>query len=251
LRDQSCTITVGDDIQALIAEAEGITRDAAAKAEPKARRRRLREESRRKKAEQRERKAAGQAERERERKAGEERLRAEAEEARKLLLRKAAALQDAAGGSIRDCFEGLPEPRDPRGLRHPLPAVLALVVLALLHGKTRLVAITAWIAHAGQEILELAGCRHCGRDGLLAAPSPKTVARCLGLAGARALADAVNRHLATAIPPEAPAYPLSGPALQPQVACDGKMIRGALRGDGTSLFLLSARPTGPPRPAPS
>src|SRR6516165_7614250 len=106
LRDQSCMITAADDIQALIAEAEAITGDAAAKAEAKARRQQLREESRRKKAEQRKRKAAEQAERERERKAEEERLRAEAEEARKVLLRKAAALRDAAGGSIRDCFEG-------------------------------------------------------------------------------------------------------------------------------------------------
>ena len=37
---------------------------------------------------------------------------------------------------------------------------------------------------------------------------------------------------------------MSGPALQPQVACDGKMIRGALRGDGTPLFLLSAAAAG-------
>ena len=139
-----------------------------------------------------------------------------------------------------DCFEGLPEPRGPHGLRYPLPAVLTLVVLAMLHGKTKLVTITAWIAHADQETLELAGCRHRGRDGRLAAPSPKTVTRCLGLTGAKALAGAVNRYLAAGIPAEPPAYPAAGPPLQPQVACDGKMIRGALRGDGTPLFLLSA-----------
>ncbi len=83
-------------------------------------------------------------------------------------------LRDAAGGSIRDCFEGLPESRDPRGLRHLLPAVLTLAVLAILHGKTRLVTITA------------------------------------------------------GIPAEPPACPVPGPALQPQVARDGKMARGAL-----------------------
>jgi predicted transposase YbfD/YdcC len=38
---------------------------------------------------------------------------------------------------------------------------------------------------------------------------------------------------------------VSGPALQPQVACDGKMARGALRDDGTPLFLLSAAAVGP------
>lgn len=109
-----------------------------------------------------------------------------AEKSRKALLRKAAALRDAADGSIRDCFEGLPEPRDSCGLRHPLPAVLTLVVMAMLNGKTKMVAVTAWIAHADQETLELAGCRHCGPDGRLAAPSPKTVTRCLALAGAGA-----------------------------------------------------------------
>lgn len=229
-----------DAAEALIAEAEAITREAAAKA----RRRELRQDRNRERAEERNRKAAGQAERGRERRAEEERLRAGAEAARTVLLRKARLLRDAAGGSIRDCFEGLPEPRDPRGLRHPLPAVLSLVVLAMLNGKTKLITITAWIRHAGQDVLELAGCRHRGKDGRLAAPSPKTVTRLLGLAGAKALAGAVNRYLAAGIPADPPAYPVSGPALQPQVACDGKMARGALRAGGTCLFLLSAAAAG-------
>jgi predicted transposase YbfD/YdcC len=233
------------DAGAVIAEAEAITREAAAKDAARARRKAGSEEKRRKREDDRARKAAGQEERERERKAGEERLRAEAEQARAVLLRKAAALRDAAGGSIRDCFEGLPEPRDPRGLRHPLPAVMALVVTAMLHGKAKLAEITAWIRHAGQEDLALAGCRHRGKDGLLAAPSPKTVTRLLGLAGAKALAGAVSRYLAAGIPARPPAYPVPGPALQPQVACDGKMARGALRADGTCLFLLSAAAAGP------
>jgi predicted transposase YbfD/YdcC len=233
------------DAEAVIGEAERIAREAAAEDAARARRRVRQEEKARHRAAERERKAADQAEREREQRAEEERLRAGAEEARKVLLRKAAALRDAAGGGIRDCFEGLPEPRDPRGLRHPLPAVLTLTVLAMLHGKTRLAAITAWIRHAGQEALELAGCRHRGRDGLLVAPSPKTVTRCLGLAGAKALAGAVSRYLAAGIPAQAPAGPADGPALRPQVACDGKAARGALRGDGTPLFLLSAAVAGP------
>ena len=238
---QSCMPVTADDPGALIPEAEAVIREAAART----RRKELQEERNRRRAQARQRKAAEQAECGRERCAEEERLRAGAEEARAVLLRKARMLRDAAGGSIRDCFEGLPEPRDPRGLRYPLPAVLTLVVLAMLHGKTKLAAITAWIAHAGQEMLELAGCRHRRRDGRLAAPSPKTVTRLLGLTGAKALAGAVNRYLAAGIAAEAPAYPVSGPALQPQVACDGKMIRGALRGDGTPLFLLSAAAAGP------
>ena len=44
--------------------------------------------------------------------------------------------------------------------------------------------------------------------------------------------------------PEPPAYPLAGPVLQPHLACDGKEVRGAVRPDGTSLFLLSAAAGG-------
>lgn len=243
--DQFCMpLTVGD-AEAVITAAEDIAREAAAADEARGRRKALQAERQLQRVGDRERKVAEQAKRERERRAEEERLRAGAEEARRVLLRKARILRDAAGGSIRGCFECLPEPRDPHGLRHPLPAVLTLVVLAMLHGKTRLVTITAWIAHADQETLELAGCRHRGRDGRLAAPSAKTVTRCLGLTGAKALADAVNRYLAAGIAQPPPACPVPGPVLQPQVACDGKMIRGALRSNGTPLFLLSAAAVGP------
>jgi predicted transposase YbfD/YdcC len=238
-------LTAGD-AEAVIRAAEDIAREAAAAGgEAMARRRARKAAARLAREDDRKRKAAEQEERERCRREEAARVRAEAEESRKVLLRKARMLRAAAGGSIRDCFEGLPEPRGPHGLRYPLPAMLTLVVLAMLHGKTKLVTITAWIAHADQETLELAGCRHRGRDGRLAAPSPKTVTRCLGLTGAKALAGAVNRYLAAGIPAEPPAYPAAGPALQPQVACDGKMIRGALRGDGTPLFLLSAAAVGP------
>ncbi|HEY2267380.1 MAG TPA: transposase family protein [Streptosporangiaceae bacterium] len=137
------------DAEAVITEAEGIAREASAEDGARARRKARQAGKKRRREEERERKAAGQRERERARRAEEERLRAEAEQARAVLLRRAAGLRDAAGGSIRDCFEAMPGPRDPRGLRHPLPAVLTLVVLAMPHGKTKLVAITAWIAHAG------------------------------------------------------------------------------------------------------
>jgi predicted transposase YbfD/YdcC len=232
-------VTAGD-AEAVITEAETIAREAAAEGQARARRQARQAEKKRQREQARERKAAEQRERDRERREEDERLRAEADAARAALLRRAAALRDAAGGSIRDCFEEMPEPRGPRGLRHPLPAVLALVVMAMLHGKTKLNAITAWIAHADQDALALAGARHRGKDGLLAAPSPKTVTRLLGLAGAQPLSDAVSRYLAAAVPAAPPAYPADGPSLQPHLACDGKEVRGALRGDGTRLFLLSA-----------
>jgi hypothetical protein len=136
LRNQSCTPLTTADTEAMITAAEDITREAAAKDEAKARRKALKADRQRQRAEEQARKAAEQAERERERRAEAARLRAEAEESRRVLLRKARLLRDAAGGSIRDCFEGMPEPRDPHGIRYPLPAVLALVVMAMLQGET-------------------------------------------------------------------------------------------------------------------
>jgi predicted transposase YbfD/YdcC len=240
LRDQSCMPATAEDAEAVIRTAEDITREAAAKARRKA----AREERQRRREEERERKAAGQREREQEQRAERERARTAADEARTALLKRAGALRDRCGGSIRDCFAAMADPRDPRGIRHSLPCILTLVVLAMLHGKTKLTAVTAWIANSGQDMLARAGARHRGEDGLLTAPSPRTVTRLLGAVGGQALSDAVACYLAAGIEAEPPLSPVSGPVLQPHLACDGKEARGALRPDGTRLFILSAATDG-------
>ncbi len=163
--------------------------------------------------------------------------------ARAALPERAADLRAASGGSVPDCFAAVPDPRGRRGRRHSLPSVLTLVLMAVLRGRTTLAGITAWIAHAGQDLLAAAGAR-TGADGRRQAPCGKTVTRLPGLIGAQALADAVACYLAAAQVPESPAYPLAGPVLQPHLACDGKEVRGAVRPDGTSLFLLSAAAGG-------
>jgi predicted transposase YbfD/YdcC len=241
LRGQSCTPLPADAAEAVIAEAEEVIRLAAARQEARRRRHGRQAEARRLRQEEHDQKATELRERDR---TEEQRLRDAADEARRALLERAAELRDAAGGSVPEgCFASVPDPRSRRGRRHSLPCVLTLVLSAMLHGKARLADITAWIAHAGQDALAAAGAR-AGRDGLLQAPSPKTVTRLLGLLGARALADAAARYLAAAVPAEPPACPVAGPVLQPHLACDGKEARGAVRPDGTSLFLLSAATGG-------
>ena len=240
MRDQSCMPVPADAAGAVIAEAEETVRLAAAREEARQRRRARNGQARRRRQEDLGRKAAGQRER---RQAGEERLRAEAEEARRVLLERAAELREASGGSVPDCFAAVPDPRKRRGRRHSLPCILTLVVTAMLHGKTKLADITAWIAHAGQDILAAAGAR-AGGGGRRQAPCGKTVTRLLGLIGAQALADAAAGYLSAALPAEPAAFPVSGPVLQPSLACDGKEARGAVRADGTSLFLLSAASEG-------
>ena len=225
-----------DAAEAVIAEAEETVRRAAAREDARARRKALKQ----RRQEERNRKTAELLE---QRRAEEERLRAEAGQALRVLLGRAAELAQACGGSVRDCFAGVPDPRRRRGRRHSLPCVLTLVVAAMLHGKTKLADITAWIAHAGQEMLAAAGAR-AGRDGMRVAPCPKTVTRLLGMLGAQALADAVACYLAAAEPAVPVAYPVAGPVRLPSLACDGKEARGAVRADGSSLFLLSAATGG-------
>ena len=67
--------------------------------------------------------------------------------------------------------------------------------------------------------------------------------RLLGMIGAQALSDAVACYLAAAVP-AARSRSRWRPVLQPSLACDGKEVRGAVRPDGTSLFLLSAATGG-------
>ena len=240
MRDQSCMPVPAEAAEAVIAGAEEIVRRAAGREEARQRRRGRKEQERRRRQAGCDRKAAERRERER---AEEERLRAEAVGARRALLRRAAELAEACGGSVPDCFAAVPDPRKRRGRRHSLPCVLALVVMAMLRGKTRLADITAWIANADQEMLAAAGGR-TGRDGRRQAPCGKTVTRLLGMLGAQALADAVACYLAAAVPALPVTFPVAGPLPQPSLNCDGKEVRGAVRGDGTSPFLLSAATGG-------
>jgi hypothetical protein len=61
---------------------------------------------------------------------------------------------------------------------------MALVVMAMLHGKTKPACITGWIEGAGQEDLAAAGGARAGADGGRAAPCGQTVTGLLGMIGA-------------------------------------------------------------------
>jgi len=164
-----------------------------------------------------------------------------AEEALAQLACRAVML--AAGGSLLSCFAVLPDPRDPRGIRHSLPCLLVLVTAALLSGKTLLEDVTAWIAHAGPEVLAAAGARR-DKHGNRVPPHKKTVSRVLGALGAQALADGTAAFLAARLPAGPVTFPVRRPRLLPSLNCDGKEIRGATAADGTVPFLLPAAAGG-------
>lgn len=235
----------------VLAEAERIVREEQDRElerdRRKARRKALQEEKQRLAREERERKAAGQRERDGQ-------LRAAADRQRLALVKQVRERGAACGGSVTDrVFADVPDPRDPRGVRHSLPSVLALVLMAVLRGHAALAAVTGWIARADQELLAAAGARALP-DGTRVPPCARTVTRVLGQVGPDITDDRVSRYLADG----ERALQAAGngdeqqeqqakeeeekkkPALMPQVVSDGKYLRGARREDGTTRILLSA-----------
>ena len=115
------------------------------------------------------------------------------------LASRAAALAAASGGNLLECFAAVPDPRDPRGIRHRLPCVLALCTAAVLSGNTAIEDVTAWVHHAPQEVLATARARR-NALGIWAAPHPDTVVRIFAVPGAPALAHHAGAYLALRAP---------------------------------------------------
>jgi predicted transposase YbfD/YdcC len=164
---------------------------------------------------------------------------AAAEQALAELVSRAAALNAASGGSLLECFAAVPDPRDPRGIRHSLPCVLALCTAAVLCGNTCIEDVTAWAQHAPGEVLAAAGAR---RDalGIPVAPHPDTVVRVFAALGARSLAHHTGAYLALGALPGPVTCPVAGPGWLPAIAVDGKAVRGAAGDDGLIPYLLAA-----------
>src|SRR6478672_11313977 len=77
---------------------------------------------------------------------------------------------------LMEVFAQVPDPRDPRGVRHSLATVLTLAQTAVLAGARTLLAIAEWIQDADREALSRLG---IGTDQVL--PSESTIRRSLGM----------------------------------------------------------------------
>lgn len=144
---------------------------------------------------------------------------------------------EAAPADLPGLLERLAEvsdPRDPRGVRHPLGCVLALSACAVLAGATSLLAIGEWIADAPPQVLERLGARYDPLTRRHRVPGEATVRRVLTRIDGDALDRAVGRWLCDRGAPAAPAAQLRG------LAVDGKSLRGAARAGGRKIHLLAA-----------
>ena len=126
--------------------------------------------------------------------------------------------------SLFDELAALPDPRGSRGRVHPLSAVLGLVVLAMLMGRTSLIGIARFGRQHGLPLAHALGFRR-GQT-----PDVSTLSRLLRRIDVAALEAVLSRWLKTRIGSEA----------FEQISLDGKTLRGSRDGDVPGQHLVAA-----------
>lgn len=173
-----------------------------------------------------------------------------------------AADPQAAASSLAMRLAQVPDPRDPRGRRHPLVVILVLTACAtLVVGNDCVTAIRQWAAGTGQDVLARIGARYDGWTGRYLVPGEATFRRVLSTVDGDALDDAVSGYVTDVIAGTAPAPVLpavAGPlereqrravtrqgthpvpdGLLPAAAADGKLLHGSVTAAGRT-FLVAA-----------
>jgi hypothetical protein len=129
------------------------------------------------------------------------------------------------GPALWEVLEGVPDRRAASGRRHPLPAILAIAIAAMLAGRTSLAAIARWGRQLDREALRALGITRPR------APCHSTyhyVFRDLDVAALEAGLAAWVRGAAGAT------------AELTHVALDGKRLRGSRTAEGPGAHLLAA-----------
>ena len=130
------------------------------------------------------------------------------------------------GPALWEVLEGVPDRRAASGRRHPLPAILAIAIAAMLAGRTSLAAIARWGRQLDREALRALGITRPR------APCHSTyhyVLRDLDV-------DALEAGLAAWVRGAA----AGATAELTHVALDGKRLRGSRTAEGPGAHLLAA-----------
>jgi predicted transposase YbfD/YdcC len=118
----------------------------------------------------------------------------------------------------------VPDPRDPRGVRHAFATILTLAIGAVLAGCRSVAAITAWTVDLPPWTAHRLGVRR-------RPPALSTISRTLIAVDPDVLDAVLGAWLATRT---------CAPAGMRALAVDGKTARGARRPDGTQVHLVAA-----------
>ena len=143
--------------------------------------------------------------------------------------------------SLAGHLAGVPDPRDPRGVRHTLTSLLLAAVAAVLAGARSFTAVGEWAADAPPRVLAALGVRYDPLAGCFRPPDEAAFRRVLEALDAAALEAAVGSWLAARqqagrLPPD------PGRRERRAVAVDGKALRGTRHAsaDGQARHLLAA-----------
>jgi hypothetical protein len=140
---------------------------------------------------------------------------------------------DGERGGLLDAVSRVPDPRNPRGIRYPLAALLSVAVCAVLAGASSFAAITDWL----YDLDEPAQVRLGFTRGV---PAGTTVWRLLTRLDAAVVTAVLAGWLRSRAQPAA-ARPRR---YRTVIAVDGKPLRGARLPAGRQVHLLSALDTG-------
>ncbi len=121
--------------------------------------------------------------------------------------------------SLVAALAAVPDRRDPRGVVHALPGVLATLVAAVLTGARSVTAVAEWADDAPQQVLAELGVFRDPFTGRFRAPDESTFRRILAGVDADALDDTVGRWVLASRPP-------AGAGRQ-VYSVDGKTLRGS------------------------
>ena len=126
--------------------------------------------------------------------------------------------------SLLEALAQVPDPRNPKGVRHPLPAILALAVLAMLTGAKSYTAIAQFGRDKGFPLAWALGFTR-GKT-----PSKSTLSVLFRAIDVAAFEAALGRWVASRLP-EADGL---------HVAIDGKCARGSRDGEAPGHHLVAA-----------
>jgi predicted transposase YbfD/YdcC len=147
-------------------------------------------------------------------------------------IAEAVPVTDGEHGGLLHALAAVPDPRDPRGVRYPLTALLAVAVCAVMAGASSFAAITDWLHDLDE----------CAQERLgftAGVPVGSTVWRLLTRLDDTLLGTVLAGWLRTRTPIE-----VTRPRrYRTVIAIDGKTLRGARTGDGRQVHLLSALDT--------
>lgn len=126
--------------------------------------------------------------------------------------------------TLFEALAALPDPRRRRGQIHPLPAVIGLVALAMLMGRTSLVGIARFGRQYGVPLAHALGFQR-GKT-----PAASTLSRTLRRFDAVEFEALLARWIAGRIDPDA----------VEQISLDGKTLRGSRDGEVPGQHLVAA-----------